>query len=147
MSKYDRIFTASFGESKKSIDTVGYTIYDSDNNIIIPRTLHGVTEVGGGSYVIHALIDFGFIGYIKWDTGEDNPAYAVEEINDISGQVWNNPDRKLSNQKSCNIPPSDPEWTSLPSKIDTSIIPSAQTKNWPTSIENTNKIPKPPSKW
>lgn len=146
MAKYERMFAVSFGGSKISLTTVGYEIHDSNNAIIIPRTQQGVIEVGGGSYAIHAYIDYGFIGYIKWDTGEITPIYATEEINDIANQVWNGPDRKLSNQRGCNNPIQNPDWPPSAQISDTSTKPTT-TQSWPISPSNTNQIPKPPTKW
>ena len=76
------IKTANFGSGKGSLSTVGYRIYNSSGNLSGSRVTSGVGEVLGGSGIYSASVHIseGFIGHVLWDTGESNPVYASEDI-------------------------------------------------------------------
>lgn len=96
----------NFGQSKKGLATVGYTLINTVGGVALPRTTVGVYEVGTLTGIYAALIAFpsGFKGSILWDTGGVSPVYATEDYSpleeqaqfsyDISGGRW----RIINNQ-------------------------------------------------
>ena len=90
----------NFGQSKKGLSTVGYTLINTVGGVALPRTISGVYEVGTLTGIYAALISFpsGFKGSILWDTGGLYPVYATEDHSpleeqtqfsyDISGGRW-----------------------------------------------------------
>lgn len=89
---YQRYCIASFGSSKGGLITVGYALYDTDNNPVGTRTTTGIFDLGGGAYGAQVTFDDGFQGRIAWDTGESSPRYANEEINDARIDLTQNVD-------------------------------------------------------
>jgi len=83
MSKH-LLKTASFGGSKTGLLNVGYSLINSNNTVLLPRTIIGVYELSGGSYACYITFSDYWKGSIVWDTGEIVPVYACEDYNDIS---------------------------------------------------------------
>lgn len=76
---------------------VGYTLLDSNGNIIQQRTTDGVYESveGSGIYAANMLVPEGFRGQIIWDTGSHftkkyfaTEQYNVEENDPRVGETW-----------------------------------------------------------
>lgn len=76
------LYLVNFGISKASLSTVGYALYDADGTLHTARSTTGVTErpAGSGTYGVDVTLPSGFVGEIRWDTGEATPAYASEAI-------------------------------------------------------------------
>ena len=79
------IKTSNFGSGKGSLSTVGYRIYDSAGALSGSRITSSVGEVlsGAGIYSGSVHIADNFIGHILWDTGEANPTYASEDVDNV----------------------------------------------------------------
>lgn len=78
--------TVNFGSSKSDLSSVGYRLYDSDGALSGSRiTGATVGEVlsGAGIYSGSVHVADGFIGSILWDTGEDTPTYASDDIDNV----------------------------------------------------------------
>jgi hypothetical protein len=78
----------NFGRTKANAtgsSGVGYSLLDSDGNIINPRTTSGVYQLISGSGIYAASITFpdAFHGQLLWDTGSTftTTFYAVEQYN------------------------------------------------------------------
>lgn len=78
-----RYSTVQFGPRYASWSTVGYTLRDANGATVGERVSDGVAEVPAGSGSYGALVDLPdeFHGSIVWDTGGDEPVFAIEEIN------------------------------------------------------------------
>ena len=74
--------SVNFGSRKKNLSTVGYTLYNQGKTVLQSRTTTGVTQIlsGTGLYQLFASLPEAFIGSIVWDTGEDTPLYAIEDL-------------------------------------------------------------------
>ena len=79
----------NFGQSKKGLATVGYTLINTSGGVAQPRTSMGVYEVGMLTGIYAALISFpsGFKGSILWDTGGGSPVYATEDYSPLEEQT------------------------------------------------------------
>jgi hypothetical protein len=75
--------TANFGKLKSGLGSVGYALFDATGSVASSRTDAGVYEIGTGTGVYAASIEFpdDFSGTILWDTGEATAVYASEEQN------------------------------------------------------------------
>lgn len=105
----------NFGQSKKGLATVGYTLINTVGGVDLPRTTVGVYEVGTLTGIYAALIAFptGFKGSILWDTGGVSPVYATEDYSpleeqtqfnyDISGGRWKIVNNKMIFYKEDNV--------------------------------------------
>ena len=105
----------NFGQSKKGLATVGYTLINTVGAVALPRTTIGVYEVGSLTGIYAALIAFpsGFKGSILWDTGGVSPVYATEDYSpieeqtqfnyDISGGRWKIVNNKMIFYKEDNV--------------------------------------------
>lgn len=73
-------YTVNFGVAKTGLETVAYSILDSDGDEIIPAKTVGVTEIGStGAY----QAEFGLpnlAATILWTTGEDTPSFATQNV-------------------------------------------------------------------
>ncbi|MDE2103346.1 MAG: hypothetical protein KGL39_39260 [Patescibacteria group bacterium] len=80
---YQRYKSANFGSSKAALSNVGYALYNPDGSLNTARTTTGVVERGTGTGIYGALITFpaGFVGELRWDTGDAAPIFASEDIN------------------------------------------------------------------
>jgi len=78
-----RYSTVQFGPRYASWPTVGYTLRDSSGATIGEHISDGVSEIPVGSGSFGVLVDLPdeFHGSIVWDTGDDEPVFAIEEIN------------------------------------------------------------------
>ena len=73
--------TVNFGGRKSGLATVGYALYDAENNLTRARTTDGITEIGSvGIYQALIEIDDLFIGTVLWDTGDASILYASENV-------------------------------------------------------------------
>lgn len=71
----------NFGSGKADLADVGYQLY-SDAGTTVGTRVHPATQVIPGVYVKAVVLPSDFVrGYIKWDSGEVTPVYAVETIN------------------------------------------------------------------
>ena len=92
--------SVNFGLGKKGINTVGFTLLNTQGNTEVARSTTGVHEVGTNTGIYAAPIPFptSFVGSVLWDTGGVGPVYAAEEYNgteesvafikDIEGGMW-----------------------------------------------------------
>ena len=96
-----KIKVVDFGTVNSGLSTVGYTLYNVDGTVKKARTTSGVTEIGTGTGIYAAEIDFpdDWEGILVWDTGGSDPVYATEEylnqLNNIEREsekiriIWN----------------------------------------------------------
>ena len=96
-----KIKVVDFGSVNSGLSTVGYTLYNVDGTTKKARTTSGVTEIGSGTGIYAAEIDFpdDWEGILVWDTGGSDPVYATEEylnqLNNIEREsekiriIWN----------------------------------------------------------
>lgn len=78
-------FTVSFGSAKAGLNTVGYTVFDVDSAVFLPRTTNGVNDLDNGNYGALVTLPDRFQGMITWDTGEDELVTASVGINLVEG--------------------------------------------------------------
>lgn len=74
---------ASFGPNKAGLSTVGYRLYNTSGAALAARITAGVGERAPGYYAASIVFPLGFIGELRWDTGELNPIYASVFLNPI----------------------------------------------------------------
>lgn len=78
---FNTLATVSFGPSKPSLGTVGFTIVSAANAVINARTNTGVVNLGGGWYgaPVNSLADDVNV-FIVWDSGETIPVVLADTI-------------------------------------------------------------------
>ena len=80
---YTRYMTVNFGASRSALTTVGYQLFDSNNDASGDRITADIHNLGGGSYGALVTIPDHFAGRIKWDDTATSLT-ASEEINDVA---------------------------------------------------------------
>lgn len=73
-----------FASTKAGLGTVGYQLKDSTGLNVGVRVASGIVEIGHGAYCKALTFSEMFNGSIMWDTGEETPSYAVEDVNIFS---------------------------------------------------------------
>jgi len=76
--------SVNFGSGQASLETVGYTLIDTDGSEAVARSTEGVHEVGTDTGIYATNISFPTTftqGSILWDTGTDPNFFATEQYN------------------------------------------------------------------
>jgi hypothetical protein len=75
-----RLKSVNFGVAKTGLSTIGYTIYDTEGDVLVARSTSGVFEYGDtGIYAAKISLPERQEYRIIWDTGEASPRYAPDE--------------------------------------------------------------------
>lgn len=83
----------NFGSAKTGLSTVGYTVYDSNRNIVSARSTSGVGEIGATG-IYSAVIGIpDEDAMVIWDTGEATPRYATEDYQSQVNRIQEETDK------------------------------------------------------
>jgi len=81
---YSEFAGVAFGSRKSGLSTVGYRLYNSDGSANGARVTAGIFETAPGTYGATVVFPDGFVGELRWDTGEGTPRYASVFVNPLS---------------------------------------------------------------
>lgn len=74
----------NFGQTKTSLQNVGYRIYNPDGTPYNERQVESALNLGGGSYSVNIDVPAEkWEGLIQWDSNDTNPIYLVGSFNGI----------------------------------------------------------------
>jgi hypothetical protein len=73
------IQNVAFGGSKAGLTTVGYRLIFQDGTAA-GRIADGIIDLGDGEYGATVVFPDGFLGWLKWDTGEGVPRFATAGV-------------------------------------------------------------------
>jgi hypothetical protein len=72
---FSGFYGVEFGSNSAGLTSVGYRVYDSGGNLILPRSMAGVREQSDGTYVVNLTLATSNV--LLWDSGGTVPNYGA----------------------------------------------------------------------